>query len=94
MITRVVRLTFKPEFAASFISIMQLHQEQIKNFKGCSHLNSYQDIHVPHVFFTISHWEDENALNEYRHSDFFKTLWSTLKPMFAEKTVAHSLGNM
>jgi len=91
MITRVVRLTFIPENRTAFIEIMRRHHQLIRNFKGCYDLNSYQDIKEPNVFFTISIWQDETALNDYRHSDFFKTLWSQLKPMFADKAVAHSM---
>ena len=91
MITRVVRLTFKPEYTAAFIEIMLQHHQLIRSFKGCYDLNSYQDLNEPNVFFTISLWQDETALNDYRHSDFFKTLWGKLKPMFADKALAHSM---
>jgi len=92
MITRVVKLTFKNEHVDTFIGIVQQHQLQIRNFPGCHELHCYQDISSPNIFFTISKWENDEALNHYRYSDFFKTLWATLKPMFAEKAMAHSVG--
>ncbi|MES2776181.1 MAG: antibiotic biosynthesis monooxygenase family protein [Bacteroidota bacterium] len=94
MITRVVRLTFKPEHTQTFIEIMQQHHMLIRSFKGCYDLNSYQDTKKSNVFFTISTWQDETALNDYRHSDFFKVLWGKLKPMFADKALAHSMSVM
>jgi quinol monooxygenase YgiN len=94
MITRVVRLTFKPEHTETFIEIMRQHHLLIRGFKGCYDLNSYQDMKEANVFFTISIWQDEAALNDYRHSEFFKTLWGKLKPMFGDKAVAHSMSVM
>lgn len=91
MITRVVRLTFQPQYTETFIEIMLQHHQLIRNFQGCYDLNSYQDTKEPNVFFTISVWQDESYLNDYRHSEFFQTLWGKLKPMFAEKALAHSM---
>lgn len=94
MITRVVRLTFAPKNTDTFIEIMLQHHQLIRSFKGCYDLNSYQDLKDPNVFFTISIWQGETALNDYRHSEFFKTLWGKLKPLFAEKALAHSMSVM
>ena len=91
MITRVVKLTFHPAHTQAFIKIMQEHQKMIRNFPGCLDLHAYQDISASNIFFTISKWENDSALNHYRYSEFFKTLWSKLKPLFAEKAMAHSM---
>ena len=31
---------------------------------------------------TYSHWDDENALNNYRNSQVFFRLWNKIKPHF------------
>lgn len=90
-ITRVVKLTFEPNFAETFKIIFKEHRAGIVHMQGCISLQAYQDIHLPHVFFTISQWENEAALDNYRFSDFFKSLWSKVKPHFTEKAIAHSM---
>ena len=39
---------------------------------------------------TYSHWESEEALNKYRDSELFKSVWSFTKALFAEKPQAFS----
>ncbi len=90
-ITRVVKLTLKPEFIDAFKQIFEGHNAGIALFDGCLELNAYQDNRQPEIFFTISKWESEAMLDNYRFSDFFKTLWSKVKPMFAAKAEAHSI---
>ena len=90
-ITRVVKLTFEPDFAENFKVIFKEHRAGIAHMQGSISLQAYQDIHQPHVFFTISLWENEAALDSYRFSSFFKSLWGKVKPRFTEKAVAHSM---
>lgn len=90
-ITRVVKLTFQPELAPQFQAIFSNHQHQIAQMKGCISLSGYQSENMPNVYFTISQWESQQDLDNYRFSAFFKTLWATIKPMFQEKAEAHSL---
>lgn len=91
MLTRVVKLTFQLDHIDTFKAIFEDHRKHINNFNGCIELNAYQDKKNSGVFFTISKWEDELALDNYRFSDFFKSLWSKVKPLFAAKAEAHSL---
>lgn len=90
-ITRVVKLTLKPECIGDFCDVFVAHQQQISRFDGCISLQGFQDNKEPNIFFTISQWDSEAHLDNYRFSDFFKTLWTTVKPMFAEKALAHSM---
>lgn len=34
---------------------------------------------------TYSHWENEQALDQYLDSELFKTVWSFTKALFSEK---------
>ena len=77
MLTRVVKLSFHSEHVNIFKAIFEDHRKHINNFKGCIELNAYQDKKDPTVFFTISKWENELALDNYRFSDFFKNLFVT-----------------
>jgi quinol monooxygenase YgiN len=90
-LTRVVKLTLDPLKTEAFKQVFIQHKNGISQMKGCLSLQAYQDFKEPHIFFTISQWENEHALDNYRYSDFFKTLWSTVKPMFTAKAIAHSL---
>lgn len=90
-ITRVVKLTLQPQHVEAFRRVFIDHQQQISRFEGCSALQAFQDNHDPQVFFTISQWDSEAHLYNYRFSEFFRQLWSTVKPMFAAKAVAHSM---
>lgn len=91
MITRIVKMTFKPECIDGFKEIFQVYTKQILAFDGCSHVDLLKDLDNEFVFFTLSFWNTEDDLNAYRESYIFKNTWSKVKPMFSEKAVAWSL---
>ena len=53
-------------------------------------MHMVRDIRDPNLFFTYSHWENETALNNYRDSDLFQSIWPTIKPWFSQKAEAWS----
>ena len=71
MLVRIVKLTFKKENISSFEQIFEATKQDIRNFEGCTFLELYRDNENPKIFFTYSYWENENALENYRNSDFF-----------------------
>lgn len=91
MLVRIVKMTFKTENISSFEEVFAKNKETIANFEGCTFLELYQDKKNAAIFFTYSHWEEERFLNDYRDSDFFKTVWSQTKVLFADKPEAWSL---
>ncbi|RMG79768.1 MAG: antibiotic biosynthesis monooxygenase [Bacteroidetes bacterium] len=91
MIIRIVKMTFATDKTDEFLQVFDTSKNKIRNFKGCLHLELLQDIHHPNVFFTYSWWESETDLNNYRHSELFKTTWSKTKVLFADKPEAWSL---
>jgi quinol monooxygenase YgiN len=91
MITRIVKMTFKPENISEFKKIFYESQKLIAAFEGCIHLELMIDISNKCIFFTISHWENEESLNNYRDSYLFKNTWSKVKPLFSERALAWSL---
>jgi len=94
MLVRIVKLHFKEEHIAAFKEILESTSDQIRNFEGCLHLEGYQQGNCPNVFFTYSHWVNEAALNSYRSSDFFKSVWGKTKVLFQEKPQAWSLNKV
>ena len=91
MILRIVKLTFDPSEVDKFKEKFAANRSKIRNFEGCEHLELLQDRKTPNIFFTYSCWENEEALNSYRHSDFFRGIWAGIKKLFSEKPEAWSV---
>jgi quinol monooxygenase YgiN len=92
MITRIVKLTFRPEAVDAFISeVFEQSKQQIRAFPGCMHMELCRNIAEPNVLFTVSQWENELALDTYRQSELFQDTWAKTKALFSEKAAAWSL---
>jgi len=89
MLKRIVKMTFLPEEAATFEGIFMEKKTLIRAFPGCHHLELVRD-YSGNIFFTISLWESEKELANYRHSELFAATWKKVKPLFAEKAEAWS----
>lgn len=88
MIKRLVKLTFQSDKTDAFITIFETSKRAIRQMEGCQHLELLRDVAHPNVFFTLSFWTDEAALNAYRDSDLFKTTWAKTKALFSDKPQA------
>lgn len=91
MITRIVKITLKPESIEGFKEIFYASHKLIRAFEGCNRVDLMNDINNECVYFTISSWNSEEDLNSYRNSYLFKNTWSKVKPLFSEKAEAWSL---
>ncbi len=91
MIVRIVKMTFYPEMVSDFLKVFTHSKNAIRNFEGCLHLELLQDAHHKNIFFTHSHWDSEEHLDNYRNSDLFVATWSKTKILFVEKPEAWSL---
>jgi quinol monooxygenase YgiN len=91
MIKRIVKLTFQADKIDDFKEIFEQSKNAIRKREGCHHVELLQDIAQPHVFFTLSYWENEAALNAYRDSKLFETTWAKTKALFSDKPVAWSV---
>lgn len=81
-------MTFKEDSIEEFLKTFQLQKEHIRDFEGCNHLELLRDKQNKNIFFTYSHWESEEFLNEYRQSEFFIAIWAKVKTLFADKPQA------
>lgn len=90
MLIRTVRMTFRPSALPDFLAMFEIVAPKIRGFEGCRHLELWEDARYPNILTTYSHWDGEDALEAYRHSDLFRTTWAQTKPWFAAPTVAHS----
>lgn len=91
MITRVVKMKFKAELVEEFSRFIAGRVDVIRGFKGCCGLKILKDEQDPTIIFTYSLWENEKALERYRHSDFFMETWKVTKSYFDAKPEAWSL---
>ena len=88
MITRIVKLNFEDDKVDDFLAFFNTINHIINNFPGCYGMKLYQDVKDPSIIMTYSHWENEQALNNYRDSDAFGNIWPNIKPWFKNKPEA------
>ncbi len=88
MIKRIVKLTFREELVPDFMAIFEESKDKIRAFEGNLHLELLRDVAQPNVLFTLSFWENEQALENYRQSALFQTTWAKTKALFADKPAA------
>ncbi len=91
MIIRIVKMTFHSERVEDFLNNFHRNKKSIRNFEGCTHLELLQEKNKDNVFFTYSYWEEEENLENYRHSALFKEVWAYTKTLFSEKPQAWSV---
>lgn len=84
-------MSFEPSKITDFKVHFETVRETIKAFQGNCFLELYQDIDNESTFFTYSHWQTAEDLENYRQSDFFKKVWSETKIIFNSKPEAWSL---
>ncbi len=88
MIKRLVKLTFQEDKIDDFLLIFERSKQKILAREGCHHVELLQMAAQPNVMFTLSIWENEAALNDYRASELFITTWAATKALFSGKPEA------
>jgi heme oxygenase (mycobilin-producing) len=91
MVIRIVRMHFTEAGVEEFLAIFNTHKRAIRTFPGCTHLELLRDTEDPCIFSTLSYWDDEASLENYRKSELFSSVWGTVKNLFAARSVAFSL---
>jgi heme-degrading monooxygenase HmoA len=92
MLVRVVKMEFQADQIESFVQLFLQRKELIEACDGCIQVTLLQDENDSTRFFTLSHWDSDEDLQNYRNSELFKENWSLTKPMFKSKAEAWSLG--
>jgi heme-degrading monooxygenase HmoA len=87
-------MSFEPTKIDEFLANFESNKMKIRNFEGCQFLELYRDQNNTDIFFTYSYWESEADLNNYRHSDLFKSVWAVTKPLFNAKPEAWSVDKL
>lgn len=82
-------MTFREGAEKTFVTEVFDHsKDRIRAFEGCRHMELLQHQTRPNVLFTLSFWDNEEALERYRASPFFAETWAKTKALFAEKAEA------
>ena len=91
MLTRLVRMTFRPEELDAFLEIWQHNRQSISGFPGCQSVQLLQDATDTNVFYTLSYWNGFDDLEAYRHSPLFARVWKATRALFADKALTYSM---
>lgn len=91
MLKRIVKMTFREEAVPDFLELFSEVKSTIRKREGCHHLELWRDKKQANILFTFSIWENEAALNAYRHSEFFGNTWKRTKALFSERAEAWSV---
>ncbi len=94
MIKRIVKMVFRKDSCEAFIHIFDNACDAIRGSNGCHYLELVRDRDDPRIFFTISIWENEEALEAYRNSDLFGKTWVATKALFDEAPKAWSTDSL
>jgi len=91
MLIRIVKLHFQEDKIEDFLTFFDSIKHQVNTFPGCLGMKLLRDIKNPAIVMTYSHWINEEALENYRTSETFESIWSAIKPWFAERPQAWSV---
>jgi quinol monooxygenase YgiN len=92
MIKRIVQMELLPGREGHFLDIFEEAKKEIRARAGCRGLEVLRsELDGQLSIWTISLWDNEQALDQYRSSDLFKKTWSAVKPLFSGKARAWTL---
>ena len=91
MLVRIVKLQFKEEKINDFLMHFETVKWKVASFPGCKGMKLLQDIKNPCIIMTYSIWDNEEALENYKNSNLFTTIWLSIKIWFDAKAEAWSL---
>jgi quinol monooxygenase YgiN len=86
-------MEFHPENVDTFMALFYSSKPVISEFNGCREVELYVDTRLSNVYYTISKWDTEDDLDNYRSSAFFQDTWIKTKALFSAKPFAYSLRN-
>jgi quinol monooxygenase YgiN len=90
MIIRIVKLKFQKDKVADFLNLFDNVVTKVNTYPGCQQMHMVRDLNDETLFFTYSVWENTTALENYRNSPLFQTIWPQIKSWFSEKAEAWS----
>lgn len=91
MITRIVKMCFRESEINNFKNLFDQVKGPIQSCKGCISVKLLQSTQDPQFIFTLSNWNNEEDLENYRKSELFVSTWKKTKMMFGGKAEAWTL---
>lgn len=82
MLIRMVHMHFAPENVGAFLAVFEQSRSHIRAFPGCLHLELLREKEDACALTTYSHWENADALENYRQSELFVKTWAATKILF------------
>lgn len=95
MITRIVQLKFNHDF--SWNAFRKLYEERnpaTRGVPGCVEVKIMKDVNAPNIYYTVSKWSSNEALENYRSSEYFAETWPMVKSTLAEKANAFTIEDL
>jgi quinol monooxygenase YgiN len=83
-------MQFRKECVEQFKTIFETTKPKILEF-GCMDVQLFELDDDPTTLFTISHWDSQSDLDNYRNSPVFSDVWKETKSLFLNKASAWSL---
>ena len=83
MIHRIVQMKFKENELQNFLILFERVKREVNDFEGCCGMKLLQSKEEKNVVFTYSVWKNEEALQSYRNSVFFRETWPDIKKGFS-----------
>ena len=85
MITRLVKITLRPDEVNNFLEIFKEVKETIASFDGCHHVELLQDLHAPYIFSLTASGKTSIILINTASLHFLRILGNVLKCFFQPK---------
>lgn len=94
MILRVVKLKVESKKIEAFNLFMNnLHDEKLK-LPGCLHFDYFHEKKNLNVYYIYTIWENEKFFRQYKKSELFKEVATTLKCFCSEEPQAWTIENV
>lgn len=93
MITRIVKMVFRPEEATAFEALFESRKPLIAASEGCLGVELLKETSATEIgitYITRSLWDHEDSLELYRSSELFADTWRLTKEKFADRPEAWS----
>ncbi len=94
MILRVVKMKVEDVKVDAFELFMNnLHDEKLR-LQGCLHFDYFHEKKNKNIYYTYTIWEAEKYFKQYKKSELFKEVISTLKSLCVDEPQAWTIENV
>lgn len=94
MILRVVKMNVDEEKRDAFELFMKNLREEKLKLAGCLHFDYFHEKNNKNIFYSYTIWESEKYLKQYKKTDLFIEVVSTLKKLCTEEPKAWTIENV